>query len=290
MRDDIYKIYKHSYPNTLKNIHLPPNKLYVRGTMPSDPNHKYLCVIGSRNFSSYGRDVVNRFLSGIRGYPVSIVSGLAIGIDSLAHEAALNAGLHCIAFPGSALDWDSIYPRQHTDLAKRIVASGGALVSQWEVGYETGTWAFPYRNRLMAGLSHATLIIEASRGSGSLMTAKHAEQFDRDVLAVPGSIFSSNSYGPHMLIDRGAIQVTSPEDILDALGFDTSSNSLKLAEIMKSSDEPTKSIIGILQTGEATQDELFSKVKIPIQELTQLISKLELDGLIRVDWGTVKLV
>src|SRR5882724_8409016 len=101
------------YPITLRNMHNPPHKLYLRGELPASPDQRYLCIVGSRKWTSYGRDAVYKILRGLQGYPISIVSGLAFGIDSIAHEAALRFGLHCIAFPGSSLEWDALYPASH---------------------------------------------------------------------------------------------------------------------------------------------------------------------------------
>jgi DNA protecting protein DprA len=190
----------------------------IIGTMPSD-EYKFLCIVGSRTYSTYGKDACRKLILGLRGYPIVVVSGLAVGIDSFAHEAALEAGLKTISFPGSGLDPSVLYPSSKRYLAKQIVESGGALISRFNSLQKSDNWTFPSRNRLMAGVSHATMIIEARRGSGTLITAKYAEEFNRDVLAVPGPIDSELSYGPHMLIRRGATPITSSQDILEALGF-----------------------------------------------------------------------
>ncbi len=190
----------------------------IVGRMPSD-EHTFLCIIGSRTQSTYGQRTCERLISGLAGYPIVIVSGLAVGMDSIAHEAALKVNLKTIAFPGSGLNEDVIYPYSRRNLAKQIVTAGGALVSSFPDSMLSQNWMFPVRNRLMAGISHATLVIEARRGSGTLITAKYAEEFNRDVLAVPGPIDSELSYGPHMLIRRGATPITSSQDILEALGF-----------------------------------------------------------------------
>ncbi len=276
----------------------PPPKLFVRGKFPAPENQKYLCVVGSRSWTSYGRDSTRRLIYGLKGYPITIVSGLAVGIDSIAHMAALEAGLHCVAFPGSSLDWEEIYPQIHLDLAKRIVASGGALLSPWEPGYPIGNWAFPARNRLMAGLSHATLIIEAGQKSGSLMTAKYAENFNRDVFAVPGHIHAEQSYGTHMLIRRGAALITSPRDILSELGFRLprigragACNDLYISlPSTIAEDKISLSILGILRLEDSNTDDLLEKTNITIPVLCEKLSLLELEGLIKMDGSTITLV
>ena len=215
---DIRTIQKETYPYLLREINQLSNEMDIIGTIPSD-SHMFLCIIGSRAHTTYGERICRQLIEGLAGYPIVIVSGLAVGMDSIAHEAALKAGLKTIAFPGSGLDPTVLYPRSRQGLAERIVQSEGALISRFPRFQKGDDWTFPARNRLMAGISHATLVIEARRGSGTLITAKYAEEFNRDVLAVPGPIDSDLSYGPHMLIRRGATPITSSQDILEALGF-----------------------------------------------------------------------
>ena len=292
--DEIKKISFDEYPENLRNIKNPPDSLYIQGNLVDSPDQRYLCIVGSRRSTDYGKDAVDKIVGGLKGYPISIVSGLAFGIDSLAHIAALEASLHCVAFPGSSLAWPEIYPYEHIDLAKRIVACGGALMSPWEPGYPTGKWAFPVRNILMAGLSQATLVVEAARKSGSLMTAKHAEEFDRDVLTVPGSINAACSYGPHMLIRRGAALIRSSEDVLEELGFKIpcrgkTNRSIALEYKLKLLDPISAGIMDRLSLEEYPVDRLAKATGIPINELNWKISKLELEGLIRTNEGIVRL-
>ena len=289
MNDQISVLTKSSFPETLRNASGCPRKLYIRGRLKESKDQKYLCVIGSRIWTQYGADCVNKIIGGLRGYPVSIVSGLALGIDSLAHKAALDYGLHCVGFPGSTLDWNSILPNTSTDLARRIVQQGGALLSEWQVGYGTGKWAFPRRNMHMAAISHATLIIEAAQRSGSLMTARHAEQFDRDVLAVPGSIFAGNSYGTHMLLKRGVRMVTSAEDVLEELGFEVSRSGQISPYKLDTLDPVARKMIEAIMLGETTTEILFDQMNLPIQIFNQKLSELELRDLIRIDGDRLKL-
>ncbi len=208
------------YPLLLRQIHHPPKFLDISGApIPSD-DYKFLCVVGARDFTQYGADTCRHLVAGLKGYPVVIVSGLAIGIDSIAHEVALENGIKTISFPGSGLKESSIYPPSHLNLAKRIIESGNTLVSAFEPEQESTLWTFPSRNRIMAGISHATLIIEGRVGSGTLITAEHALGFNRDVFIVPGSIFSETSYAPHLLYKEGAIPVTSSREILVELGLE----------------------------------------------------------------------
>lgn len=207
-------------PALLRETPKVPTRLYYRGTLPP-PHLKLLAVVGSRNYTNYGRRVTEMLVEGLRSYDVGIVSGLAVGIDGFAHEAALRAHLYTLAVPGSGLNDDVLYPRRHQGLAKNILAAGGGLLSEYEPDFRATTWSFPQRNRIMAGLTHATLVVEASERSGTLITSRLATDYNRDVLAVPGDIFSSGSAGPHMLIKLGATPVTSPEDILEALHIES---------------------------------------------------------------------
>lgn len=207
-----------NYPYLLKQANKFPEQLDIVGTLPSDDN-KFLCVIGARRYTSYGKEVCQKLIRGLAGNNIVIVSGLAIGIDSIAHESALENGLQTIACPGSGLSEDALYPILHKNLAHKIVDSGGSLISPFPKDQVGAIWTFPVRNKLMASMSHAVLIIEAGQGSGTLGTAQYATDFNRDILAVPGSIFSELSYGPHMLISQGATPITCSEDILQALDF-----------------------------------------------------------------------
>jgi DNA processing protein len=206
------------FPEWIKEIPQPPQTLYVRGALPTS-QHIYLCVVGSRKHTSYGKEICQKLIRGLKGYPIVIVSGLAIGIDTIAHETAIDAGLKTIAFPGSGLDDSVIYPRSNLKLAHDIIEMGGCLLSESEPLFKAEIYSFPKRNRLMAGMSHAVLIIEAQEESGTLITARMALDYNRDVLAVPGSILSPNSKGSNELIRQGATPITNSSELLEALGF-----------------------------------------------------------------------
>ena len=265
----------------------------LAGKLPSDDN-KFLCVVGSRNHSEYGKDVCLKLISGLRGYPIVIVSGLAIGIDSLAHEAALSAGLTTIAFPGSGLSRETLYPSSRRELAMRILESGGALLSPFSSNQIATVWTFPTRNRLMAGSSHATLIIEAGRKSGTLITADYAAELHRDVLTVPGSIFSELSYGPHMLIRRGATPIASSADILQAFGFrvvrnDGMNQALpNFAEMALTPEQRT--IVECLKIESLSSTDIIGKTGYSSTKFNTIISELELLGTIAESNGKYKIV
>ncbi len=261
------------FPPLLAEIPDPPKQLYLRGTLPDWSTYKILTVVGSRNYSSYGKEVTRSLIAGLSGYPVLVVSGLALGIDSIAHQAALDNHVPTLSVPGSGLSDAVIYPRQHRGLARKILEAGGALLSELEPDAGTAPWVFPARNRIKAGMSHAVLIIEASEKSGTLITARLGMEYNRDVLTVPGSVFSRNSFGPHALIKDGATPVTSSRDILEALDIrtqDTPSPALDVTE--------EEMALLLLLESPMHRDELIRAARRPAHETSITLSMLELKG------------
>ncbi len=199
------------YPHQLTKLPQPAYKLYVIGNTEI-LNYRSLAIVGSRTVTSYGREVTTQIATEVAWSSIPIVSGLALGVDSIAHKAALNAGGHTIAvLPGGI---ENIYPASHRALAEDIVRKGGALVSEYPGTMRPHKYHFIARNRIIAGLAHATLISEATEKSGSLHTAQFALEQGKDVMAVPGSIFSPMSVGTHNLIKDGAQLIQNPEEIL----------------------------------------------------------------------------
>ncbi len=278
---------KKDFPPLLSEINDPPEKLYIEGKIP-DWNQKFLAVVGSRKYTNYGREVCESLIEGLAGFPITIVSGLALGIDGIAHRSALKAGLATIAIPGSGLGEKVLYPSSHRTLAKSIVESGGCLISEFESDFGATVWSFPRRNRIMAGMSHAVLVIEAEEKSGTLITSKLATEYNRDVLTVPGSIFSSASKGPHMLIRLGATPIRSSEDILEVFGLKNDSaekdNSKKYSDC---SPEEMK-IIELLNSPQE-RDFLAESLNLKTSELSSLLSLLEIKGLIKESGGEIHL-
>jgi DNA processing protein len=272
----------------LREIPDCPEKLYIQGKLPN-PETKLLCVVGSRKYNQYGKDACEKIISGLRGYDITIVSGLALGIDGIAHRSALDAGLKTIAVPGSGLDDSVLYPSTHKNLAKKILENGGALISEFEPKFHATPYSFPQRNRIMAGMSHAVLVIEAEIKSGTLITSKFATEYNRDVLTIPGSIFSKNSEGPNMLLRLGATPIRTSEDILEALGFkiDEAPQNLEL-KYSDCSDEELL-VIKILKEP-LPKDELIRALKMPISQANAIISIMEIKGLIEESLGEIRLV
>lgn len=288
MEKRMYKLTRDDFPLLLQEINDPPPFLYAIGESPR-PENKVLCVVGSRMYTPYGKEVCERLIQGLAGYPITIVSGLAYGVDSIAHKAALEAGLQTIAVPGSGLNPDVLYPSAHRKLAEKIVAAGGGLLSEFEPDFVAAPWGFPQRNRIMAGLSHAVLVVEARTQSGTLITSKYATDYNREVLAVPGSILSKHSEGPHMLVKLGAVPVTSHEDILHTLGIALSSEknrTEKYAALKLSPEE--YSLLAILETPR-TKEEVVELLKLPIHAANTLLSLAELKGIVTQKSGKIYL-
>ncbi|MEK7510984.1 MAG: DNA-processing protein DprA [Patescibacteria group bacterium] len=214
----MHQLTSDQYPAQLREIPEVPERLYVRGSLPP-AHYKYLTVVGSRSLSDYGRSACHALIRGLAGHPISIVSGLALGADAVAHEAALSAGLHTVAFPGSGLAGRVIAPRTNYQLAHDILSAGGALVSEYEPDAGARPWMFPQRNRLMVGIADAVLMIEAGERSGTLITARLACEYNRDLLCVPHRIDDEHGYGAHLFMRLGATPVTESAHILEALSL-----------------------------------------------------------------------
>ncbi len=277
---EIQTIKVDDYPALLHEIPDPPTELWGVGVLPP-PQLKLIAVVGSRKYTRYGKEVVSALINDLADAPVGIISGLAIGIDTLAHEAALANGLYTLAIPGSGLDPSVLYPRRNQRLARRIVEQGGGLLSELSPDTKAARWTFPQRNRLMAGISHATLLIEASERSGTLITARLAADYNRDVLAVPGSIFSPQSVGTNQFIQLGATPITSGRDILAELGLSidtpTTSHTPELTEL--------ESKVLNLLADPHDLDSLQQATGLPVTELGSLLMRLELHDLIWSDRG-----
>jgi DNA processing protein len=288
---EIFQLRPEQFPPELAEIPQAPTELYAAGQLPwLNGKYQYLTVVGSRKFTHYGRDACEKLIAGLAGYPIVIVSGLAIGIDTIAHQAALKAGLLTLAMPGSGLAPTVIHPSSNRQLAEEIVASGGALLAEFPPNYPAGLHTFPRRNRLMAGLARATLIIEAGEKSGTLITARLATEYNRDVLAVPGSIYSTASAGANWLIKQGATPITSSEDILRALNFDMEKEQTKKQQELFADLSPgEQKIIELISYEPLTRDELILALDLPAGETSSLLMTMEIKGLIKEELGEIRL-
>ncbi len=277
----IIRLPEDQIPDALREIPQQPKQLYYRGALP-DWSRIFLTVVGSRHYTGYGESVTQKLIAGLVGYPVTVVSGLAMGIDAIAHEVALANNIPTIAFPGSGLDWSVIYPAYNRKLAERILQSGGALFSELPHTQGAALWTFPRRNRLMAGIARATLVIECTKKSGTLITARLALDYNRDLLTIPGPIFAESSSGPNELLRQGAIPITSVDDLLAALGLVKSETNFIDDETL-SPDE--KKVIHLLMRSPRSRDDLVIDLEMPAQEVNTLLSLMEIKGLINEKLG-----
>ncbi|KND52107.1 MAG: DNA protecting protein DprA [Parcubacteria bacterium C7867-003] len=282
---EIRNLPKEEFPPLLLEINDPPKSLRIVGKLPK--TEKYLAVVGSRKYSDYGRAVCEKLIEGLAGYSITIVSGLALGMDSIGHKAALKAGLPTIAIPGSGLSEKVLYPSAHRNLAKEIVESGGCLISEFPDDFRPYLFSFGQRNRIVAGMCHATLIIEAELKSGTLITSKLATEYNRDVLTVPNSIFSKTSEGPHMLLRLGATPITSSTDIISALGLTPHDNLFEKRDYKNcSSDE--HEVISLLSEP-LSRDEIIRKLGKPVYATQTVLATMEIKGIIEESFGEIHL-
>lgn len=270
------------FPTRLGEIPDPPEQLYLTGRIPKCK--RYLAVVGSRKYTKYGKSVCQQLMEELVGSDICIVSGLALGIDAIAHKAALEAGLDCLAVPGSGLDKRVLYPKTNQPLAEKILEAGGGLVSEFEPDFKATSWSFPKRNRIMAGLSDAVLVIEATKKSGTLITARLAGEYSRDVFTVPGSLKSANTAGPHRLIREGAALIRSGEDIRKELGLEP------LGETSTDTEHLNKEETAVMNalTQPMNKDDLIAAVDLPANKVNILLSQMELKGLIQESGGRVE--
>jgi len=278
----IHNLTPAEFPLRLHEIPQPPKQLHYRGRMPGN-ELKLLTVVGSRKYTTYGKECVDHLIGGLRGYRVGIVSGLALGIDSLAHEAALANSLYTLAILGGGIDDKVIYPATHKTLAHRILDAGGGLLCEHDPHTKPAhRGAFPERNRLQAGVSHATLLIEAAEKSGTLITARMATDYNRELLVVPGNIFSRQHDGIHQFLKLGATPVTCAQDILQVLNIDTNNERQPtLTDAPPNLTDDERTVLAALNEP-LNRDELIRALQpnMDIAKATQTIMMMELGGLV----------
>lgn len=272
-------------PKDFRHMPDPPKQLFYKGNLENFADSPRLAVVGSRMATAYGRAVTTKLVSELASRGVVIVSGLALGIDSIAHEAALESGGVTVAVLACGLD--RIYPASHTQLAKRLLDRRGALISEYPEGSEPLGHQFIARNRLISGLSDAVIIPEAAEKSGSLHTANFALEQGRTVMAVPGNITSPTSMGTNNLIKAGAIPVTSAQDILEVMGL----NLKKQHGQVMAANEQEAIILQLLSDGITDSAELHVKGGLDTALFNQTLTMLEITGKIRPlgagHWGLV---
>jgi len=268
------------YPRLLREIADPPPVLYVKGTLTEDDAWA-VAVVGTRRASVYGREVTRRLTSALARSGITIVSGLARGVDSEAHRAALKSGGRTVAVLGCGID--RVYPPEHRKLAQEIIAHG-ALVSDYPLGTPPEGRNFPPRNRIISGLSLGVLIIEAGMRSGARITADFAAEQGRDVFAVPGSILTHGSVGTNALIQEGAKAVLSPEDILEELNLTMVVEQSEARQVLPA-DETEAALLAHLSAEPTHVDDLQQQLELPIAQVTSTLALMELKGMVRQAGG-----
>jgi DNA processing protein len=250
-------------------------------------------LVGSRAVSTYGKDSIEKIVSPLSGFPICIISGLAIGVDGLSHKNALKAGLPVIAIPGSGLGEKVLYPTNNRDLALEILNNNGLLISEYSEDFKSTLYAFPARNRLMAALSDAVLLIEASTKSGTMITARLATEYNKDVWCVPGSIFSANSEGTNSLIKNGAAMITSHRDVLHNFRIsvpDEENENQNAKNIEKLNLSPEEKLILEKLIENASKEKLMVATGLEFGEFLTALTMLEMKNLVKTDSGLIRKV
>jgi len=267
------------YPSLLREIYNPPLILYYKGHINFNKNYK-LAVVGSRKCTYYGKQIINSIIPMLARSEITIVSGLALGIDSIAQEKTIAENGSTLAVIGSGVDKASIYPKNNLLLSERIISAGGGIISEFPPQTPPLRQNFPQRNRIIAGISHGTLVIEAALKSGSLITSRYALEQGRDVFAVPGNIYSSVSVGPNNLIKAGAKVCTTANDILEAFDIDINNKVLpENIELNLSINE--KELLPYITKEPIYVNELVLKTKLDISSVNSTLSLLEIKGIIK---------
>ena len=266
------------YPESLKNIDQPPFVLYWKGQI-NLPTIR-VAMIGTRKFSTYGEKVCRYIAGDLAKSGITIVSGLALGIDGIAHDEAVRQGGHAVAVLGGGVDTASIYPATNRKLADKILTSGGAILSEYPPGTQPRSEYFPARNRIVSGLSRGVIVVEAAKKSGTMITAGMALDQGRELFAVPGQIFDKNTQGTHELLKSGAHLITSAEDVLEIIGFQqTSTTGGSHQQTFQGTDEE----LTIYQTLQAhpqglSLNQLAERTQTPTSSLMTTLTMLEMSG------------
>lgn len=269
------------YPKLLKEIPNPPHIIYVKGADSYFDwnNFPMLAIVGSRKFTQYGKQVAENIARDLARTGIIIVSGMAIGIDAFAHRGALDAGGKTIAVLGSGLEDNMIGPKVNYNLSREIMENG-ALISDYPLGTSATEGTFPARNRLMAGMTLGTLVIEAAENSGSLITAGLALEFNREVFAVPGPIFSPQSEGTNKLIQAGAKLAASAKDILEELKIEERKTAEEVKKIIPASKDEEK-ILKILSHEPTHIDNIIKLAKLETNVASSTLSIMEMKGIVK---------
>lgn len=277
------------YPELLKQTTDAPQILYFRGNFHIKNN--CFAIVGTRRASDYGKEIAFSFAKQLCQAGLTIVSGMAVGIDSWSHKGAIETYrpqgsvnfCPTIAILGTGLDEPSIYPQENLGLAKQILEKNGCLLSEYPAGTNATNFTFPQRNRIIAGLSLGTLVVEAKIKSGALITADFAKKYSRKIFAVPGNIHNQNSQGCHWLIKQGAKLTENTNDILQMLGI---TQTIK-TQMQRGTNATETLILQILQNGSQHIEKIIEQTKLPSPVISSALSMMEIDDKIRSLGGNV---
>ncbi len=271
------------YPEQLRQIYNPPPILYYKGTF--DKDEIFIGIVGSRVPTDYGASLTREIAYNLSRAGITVVSGLALGIDAIANSSALDAQGRTIAVLGCSLE--RIYPSTNRDLGEKIVSSGlGAIISEYPVGTITQKQHFPARNRIISGLSIGLVVAEAAENSGSLITACSALEQNREVFAFPGSIYNKNCKGTNNLIKNGAHLITNANDVLDVLNLITPKEIVKARKILpRNTDE--KTIFEILNAEPLHINEIIKRTNLPQAKISSVLTLMEIEGKVKHLGGMV---
>jgi len=270
------------YPQLLKQIDSPPERIYYKGSWDDSLFDNCLAVVGTRRITSYGKQITNKLVSKIASVGLTIISGFMYGVDATAHKAALSVGGKTIAVMPCGIE--IIHPAHQKSLYNEILENNGLIISEFEGNFPPALWTYPKRNKIVAGLSKAVMVIEAASKSGSLITANFAQVYKRRLFAVPGPLTSSLSEGTLGLIKQGADMVTSAKDILDYYGLDSSLSSVDSRQSLSLS-KLEESIIVKLQQEPAPIDDLSRLFDISVSKIGTTLSLMQLKGILFEEEG-----
>jgi DNA processing protein len=265
-----------TYPQRLKEIEQPPPVLYIRGEYLPDDLFA-VAIVGTRRVSPYGRQITEELAAYLAANGITVISGLARGVDAIAHQTALKAGGRTIGVLGSGVD--KIYPPEHRALAEKMMGCG-AIVSDYAPGTPPDASNFPPRNRIISGLSLAVVVVEAGETSGALITAEFAAEQGREVFAVPGSILAPQSKGTNKLIQNGALPLLSVNDLMQALDLSRMGEH-KAARKIIPSDETEARLMSVLGDEPLHVDEIRNQAELPIEKVSAALALMELKGMVR---------
>ncbi|MCX6792521.1 MAG: DNA-processing protein DprA [Candidatus Falkowbacteria bacterium] len=266
------------YPPLLREIYAPPPLIYYQGELNKKLFLAPLAIVGTRKATSYGQHATEKIISELAASNITIVSGLALGIDTLAHQLALENNLATVAWLGCGVD--QVYPRANKNLAQKIINNGGAIMSEFPPKTEPHKSNFPRRNRLIAGTCFATLVIEAAEKSGALITARYALEENREVMAIPGPIYNDSSIGTNNLLKSGAKPITEANDIISGLNLANIDIEADSQKSLNSNDNDEK-IIELLKAGPQHIDLIAKETKLDINVINSRLTIMEIKGLVK---------